>query len=112
MRVSRPSVRPLSSARTSAREARPARRASSSVIASGSIGSTLSMASTPARVTSVPPAFTEGRRQRRKATVIDPSASPSQSRCANSTSPHPTQRGACASPVSGRSAAAVGRHRA
>ena len=63
----------------------PARRASSSVIADGSIGSTESMASWPAAVMSVPPTFTIGRFQDRNATVISPDASPGQVVAGNST---------------------------
>ena len=42
------------------------------MISAGSITSRASIASTPARVVSVPPSFTVGRFQRRKATVTSP----------------------------------------
>jgi len=69
--VERPLLRPFTEQRLAALGA--GRRASASVTSSSPTTSTDSIASTPARVRSVPPAFTVGRRQRRKASVTSPS---------------------------------------
>ncbi|MFD0488600.1 hypothetical protein ACFQ0O_17975 [Saccharopolyspora spinosporotrichia] len=73
--------------RSPAAVSKPARRACSSVIVSGSTASTAPMAMTPAAVRIREPVLACGLAQRRKARVIRPSTTPRRTRLLNNTRP-------------------------